>query len=285
MFPETSSVMIDTTLGPLAVRRTGNGPPAVLWHSLFVDSRTFDGILADLGRQRELILVDGPGHGDSPGRRRLYSLDDCATAAGQILDALKIEDPVDWVGNAWGGHVGIIFADRYPARCRTLTTIGTPAYPLSRAERRQAALLVYLYRVVGPGPFVGTMTAALAGREAAKTAPSAAAAVSAAFRRGDKPGKYWAMQSVMLHRYDLRPVLPRLQVPVLMLVGRDDPMNDPQEAERAARTVPDGRFERVPGAGHVAPLLVAPRDVTERVLAFWSENRTQGQAHPLRSMP
>lgn len=285
MFPETSSVMIDTTLGPLAVRRTGNGPPAVLWHSLFVDSRTFDGILADLGRQRELILVDGPGHGDSPGRRRLYSLDDCATAAGQILDALKIEDPVDWVGNAWGGHVGIIFADRYPARCRTLTTIGTPAYPLSRAERRQAALLVYLYRVVGPGPFVGTMTAALAGREAAKTAPSAAAAVSAAFRRGDKPGKYWAMQSVMLHRYDLRPVLPRLQVPVLTLVGRDDPMNDPQEAERAARTVPDGRFERVPGAGHVAPLLVAPRDVTERVLAFWSENRTQGQAHPLRSMP
>lgn len=285
MFPETSSVMIDTTLGPLAVRRTGSGLPAVLWHSLFVDSRTFDGILADLGRQRELILVDGPGHGDSPGRRRLYSLDDCATAAGQILDALKIEDPVDWVGNAWGGHVGIIFADRYPARCRTLTTIGTPAYPLSRAERRQAALLVYLYRVVGPGPFVGTMTAALAGREAAKTAPSAAAAVSAAFRRGDKPGKYWAMQSVMLHRYDLRPVLPRLQVPVLTLVGRDDPMNDPQEAERAARTVPDGRFERVPGAGHVAPLLVAPRDVTERVLAFWSENRTQGQAHPLRSMP
>ncbi|WP_426228390.1 alpha/beta fold hydrolase [Pseudarthrobacter sp. DSP2-3-2b1] len=277
--------MIDTTLGPLAVRRTGSGPPAVLWHSLFVDSRTFDDVLADLGGQRELFLVDGPGHGDSPGPRRLYSLEDCAAAAGQILDALDITVPVDWVGNAWGGHVGIVFADRYPARCRTLTTIGTPAYPLSRAERRQAALLVYLYRVVGPGPFSRTIAAALAGRDAAKTAPPAAAAVSAAFRRGDKTGKYWAMQSVMLHRYDLRPVLPRLQVPTLMLVGRDDPMNDPQEAERAARTVPGGQFERVPGAGHVAPLLVAPREVAERVLAFWAGNRSRGQAQPSRSMP
>jgi hypothetical protein len=45
---------------------------------------------------------------------------------------------------------------------------------------------------------------------------------------------------------------------------------DAVEAERAALSAPDGRFGRVTGAGHVAPLLVAPREVTERVLAFWS---------------
>ena len=57
-----------------------------------------------------------------------------------------------------------------------------------------------------------------------------------------------------------------------MLAGRDDALLDAGEAERAALSAPDGRFGWVTGAGHVAPLLVAPREVTERVLAFWSEH-------------
>lgn len=278
MSSETSSTMIDTTLGPLMVHRTGIGAPALVWHSLFVDSRTFDAVVEDLGRERELLLVDGPGHGDSPGPQGLYSLEDCATAAGQILESLGISAPVDWVGNAWGGHVGIVFAHRFPSRCRTLTTIGTPPYPLSRVERLQMSLLVFLYRMVGPGPFSGSLVEALAGRGAAKTAPAAAAAISEAFHRGNRRGKYWAMRSVMLHRPDLRPVLPRLQVSTLMLVGRDDPMNDPEEAERAARSVPDGRFAQVTGAGHVAPLLIAPREVTQHVLHFWAHHSNREAA-------
>lgn len=278
MSSETSSTMIGTTLGPLMVHRTGGGAPAFLWHSLFVDSKTFDGVVADLGQQRELVLVDGPGHGGSPGPRRRYSLEDCAAAAAQVMDALDISAPVDWVGNAWGGHVGIVFARKFPSRCRTLTTIGTPPYPLTRAERLKTAPLVYVYRVLGPAPFSGAITEALAGRGVAKTSPTAAAAVSDAFRRGNKHGKYWAMQSIMLHRPDLRPVLPLLQVPTLTLVGRDDPMNDPEEAERAAHSVPDGRFAGVPGAGHVAPLLVAPREVSQHVLAFWSDTPSRKAA-------
>ena len=37
---------VPTCLGELHVRRTGTGPPAVLWHSLWVDSRSW-GPLAD----------------------------------------------------------------------------------------------------------------------------------------------------------------------------------------------------------------------------------------------
>ena len=69
-----------------------------------------------------------------------------------------------------------------------------------------------------------------------------------------------------------------------MLVGRDDSMIDPEEAERAARSVPGGRFARVAGAGHVAPLLVAPREVSQHVLAFWSENRNR-QAAGIPAIP
>ncbi|RKO26097.1 alpha/beta hydrolase [Pseudarthrobacter phenanthrenivorans] len=271
MLLDISSTMIETDLGPLQVGRTGSGAPALLWHSLFVDSATFAAVVGELSGEHELIIVDGPGHGGSPGPRRLYSLADCARAAVHVLDALGISTPVDWVGNAWGGHVGIVFADSFPARCRTLTTIGTPPYPLSRTERRQSALLVYLFRLLGPKPLSSIVVDALAGRGAAKQQPETAAAISESFRRGDKRGKYWAMQSVMLHRPDLRPALARLRVPTLVLAGRNDALLDLPEAERAAHSIPDGRFELVAGAGHVAPLFVAPGDVTGHILKFWAE--------------
>ena len=86
-----------------------------------------------LARDRRLVIITGPGHGAStdPGHR--YSLDDCAAAAGEVLAALDIREPVDWVGNAWGGHVGIVFAATWPDRCRTLITFGTPVQAYGRS--------------------------------------------------------------------------------------------------------------------------------------------------------
>lgn len=37
-----SPTYVPTRLGRLACRRIGSGPVAVLWHSMFVDSHTWD---------------------------------------------------------------------------------------------------------------------------------------------------------------------------------------------------------------------------------------------------
>lgn len=47
-------------------------------------------------------------------------------AAVTVLDALGLQEPVDWVGNAWGGHVGVVFAAVHAQRCRSLVVIGAP---------------------------------------------------------------------------------------------------------------------------------------------------------------
>lgn len=72
---------VETRLGPLAVRLLGEGPPAVLWHSLFVDERSWGRVENDLATQRRLVLITGPGHGASGDPDRRYTLDDCAEAA------------------------------------------------------------------------------------------------------------------------------------------------------------------------------------------------------------
>ena len=147
---------IRTRVGALAVRVRGEGPPAVLWHSLFVDERSWGRVEDGLARDRRLVIITGPGHGASsdPGHR--YSLDDCAAAAGDVLAALDIREPVDWVGNAWGGHVGIVFAATWPDRCRTLVTFGTPVQAYGRSEQLLFRVLLGVYRVTGMVDFISS---------------------------------------------------------------------------------------------------------------------------------
>src|SRR4030095_2738923 len=103
----------------------GTGPPAVLWHSLFVDSTSWNRLRSRLASVRTLILVDGPGHGGSPAPSS-FTLQSCAASALEMLDRLGVTESVDWLGNAWGGHVGVVFAATYPNRCRSLLTIASP---------------------------------------------------------------------------------------------------------------------------------------------------------------
>jgi pimeloyl-ACP methyl ester carboxylesterase len=266
------AALVPTRLGSLRVETCGSGPPAVLWHSLFADSSTWDRVRRPLAAARRLLLIDGPAHGGSPPVPRAFTLAECAGAAADVLDRLGIDEPADWVGNAWGGHVGITFASAYPARCRSLAAIGTPTHPLTPGERRRVVLLASLYRLAGPvPPLVHTLTDALLGPHARTTDPEAAALVGDAFRRATRQGMYIAIQSVSLNRPDLTPVLGNISTPTLLATGTSDPMCTPASASAAAARMPRGASVTLPGAGHIAPLLQAAPAVVEMITDFWRD--------------
>jgi len=65
--------MIETLVGRLTVTVLGDrGPTAVLWHSLFVDERSWRGMLPRLAKRRRLVVITGPGHGASSDPERRY---------------------------------------------------------------------------------------------------------------------------------------------------------------------------------------------------------------------
>jgi pimeloyl-ACP methyl ester carboxylesterase len=101
-------------------------------------------------RTGAVVTIDGPGYGRSSPIRRDFTLDECAQTAGVVLDQLGITEPVDWVGNAWGGHVGITLAVSQPHRLRSLVTIAAPLTPVHRRQRwTQTYPLALLYRLTG----------------------------------------------------------------------------------------------------------------------------------------
>ena len=267
-----SMTSVPTRLGPLQVETAGSGPPAVLWHSLFVDSTTWARVRQPLASARRLLLIDAPGHGHNPPAGHRYTLDDCAGAAIDVLDHLGIGEPVDWVGNAMGGHVGIPFAVTYPGRCRSVATIGSPVHALTPPERRKMAVLSRVYQLTGPvPPLVNLLTDVLLGPHAPTADPKAAALVGAAFRRASRRGMSGAIQSVSLHRPDLTPLLPAITAPVLICAAADDPYWTPADAARAASRLPNGAAATLPGSGHIAPLFEAPPAVAGLLIAFWAD--------------
>src|ERR1700758_5577620 len=158
--------MIDTKLGRLHVEVDGEGPAAVLWHSLFVDSRSWSRLRGLLREDRRLVLIDGPGHGQSGFPSADFDLGDCAEAATDVLDAVGVQKPVDWLGNAWGGHIGLTLAATSPGWCRSVAAISTPVQALSRRERITIVPMVWAYRYVGAvPPLANAVAVALLGKE------------------------------------------------------------------------------------------------------------------------
>ncbi len=265
----TTSMSITTRVGPLNVHVTGSGPPALLWHSLFVDSTTWARLRPRLATDRRLVLVDGPNHGTNPRRKTAFSLDDCVLAGVDILDHLGIDDPVDWLGNAWGGHVGILFAAAHPGRCRTLLAVGAPVHALSPRERRRIRMLSALYLLAGSQPVVRPLVDALLGPAARADDPDGAAIVARAFKRAGRVGMYDAIRWLSLRRPDLTPVLERLDTPTLLITGQDDRMWTVPAVRAAAAHLRHGAMSVLPGAGHLGPLFHRTPEATDLITAFW----------------
>ncbi len=211
-------------------------------------------------RDRTVYAIDGPSHGKSEAVHRDFSFGECVAAAEQALDRLGLTEPVDWVGNAWGGHVGIHLATG--SRLRTLTTIGTPVQAFTLREKLTKGWpLVQMYRFTGANGFLKKqLSDSLLGAETVAAQPDQAATVIASFAEADRDGMLHAMRSMMMHRSGVEDLLPRITIPTLVMSVRDDAMGwRPDEARRTCAAIPDCRVEEVAGGGHVAPLLDRPR--------------------------
>ena len=264
--------MVDTRLGSLAVRVRGEGPVAVLWHSLFVDERTWNRVEEDLGRERRLVIITGPGHGTSedPGRR--YDMDECAEAATDVLASLGVNEPVDWVGNAWGGHVGVVFAARWPDRCRTLVTLGTPIQAYTFSERLPIWILLPVVRLFGPVGFIGTgIRDSLMSPTTQAQDPEADALVLDCWHSMNRAGLINAVVSISLRRPDLTSRLAQIRCPTLFVTGSDHTGWTPEQAERAGRMLADGATEVIPNAAYLIPL-EAPDRTIKLVRDFWARH-------------
>jgi pimeloyl-ACP methyl ester carboxylesterase len=58
----------------------------------------------------------------------------------------------------------------------------------------------------------------------------------------------------MAERLDATPLLPQISCPTLVIVGSEDELTPPSEAEKISQAIPAAHLAVIPGAGHLSSL-------------------------------
>ncbi|MDO7882812.1 alpha/beta fold hydrolase [Salinibacterium soli] len=261
--------LVPTRLGRLAVREYGAGAAAVLWHGLLVDSASWSRVIPPLAEHRRLIVVDGPGHGDSDELARVTTIARCADAAVDLLDALGLVDPVDWVGSAWGGHVGYAVDAAHPGRLSSLVAIESPTEPASTAERRRLRALRPVLRVAGRGGFVVRLVAEAQLTDYSRAVDAEAVAiVRESLRRQSRRSLSTSIASFVLRRADLEADLVGGSAPALLVASDDRGYWTPESVRRAAGRRAGATATTVSWSRMLVPI-EQPAALSREIVGFW----------------
>ncbi|MCW2857103.1 MAG: Soluble epoxide hydrolase [Marmoricola sp.] len=267
---------IKTELGELAARVVP-GPPqvAVLWHSMFTDSRSWDRVLDKLREHRTLVLVDGWSFGASEDLNRVVPdfNDVCVQAAADLLEQVHDElapGAVDWVGSAWGGHVGLQLAATRPELVRSLITVSTPVQAPSASMRRQIRLLLPVYRVIGMrGPVRSGLLDGMLTELSRRTDPEAVEALVAPMSRANRPAITRTIHSGILNRKDLAWAAARVTCPTLMIATDDRGEWSPAECAQTTASMKDASSAVLSGS-RALPALECPSEAAALIIDFWA---------------
>ena len=262
---------VPTRVGPLAVRDTGAGAASaevvVLWPSILSDHRIYrTQIEAWRGRHR-LIVVDGPGHGDSGPAPGPLTMADCGQAVGEVLDALGVAQPVIVVGTSWGGLVAGEFALAQPGRTRAVVMLNTPVYTATGGPSFSDRFVVWGARwIPGTGLYRDGVARAFFLPATRERAGPLMEDFHQHLQQADGAALAQSVRSVLIEREALAPRMAGITAPALFVAGRHDGMYPLEGLRKAAATLPQGRFE-VLDTGHIS-VVDAPQQTTALIDRF-----------------
>ena len=248
--------------GSLSYRSSGVGRALVFLHGILGNSQSWAFQYEYFGRTRHVIAWDAPGFGQSDMVEP--SLDAYVSALRDFLDALG-QHQIILVGHSMGGTIASRFAVFYPNRvCRLILSCTHPGYgqqessPMpEKFENRMREV-----RDIGPKEY-GKRRAneLLPGSCPASVLDYAAELASQTNPEGLRRA------TLALQLADNRPLLPKLEMPVLVLTGEKDATVLPWLKADLLRLTPITLHVDMPGLGH-APYLQAPNIYNSLIDAF-----------------
>jgi pimeloyl-ACP methyl ester carboxylesterase len=173
-------------------------------------------------------------------------------------------------GLSMGGYVALQIAAKAPERVARLALLDTRATPDSPEDAQRRRALVDLSE---RGQFKG-VTRQLLPRLIHEKRLEDAALTRTIYAMAEAVGQagFVRQQTAIMNRPDMRPALPSLRVPTLVVVGREDALTPPPMAMELAAGIPNARLEVLEQCGHLATL--ERPDETTAAMRRWLADRS-----------
>lgn len=221
----------------------------VLLHGLSGSSRWWRYTIPALRTAYRVHVPEMIGYGESRGAVRHPTLPEMAGLLVRWLDAIGI-DRTHFVGHSMGAQVGVHLASRWPDRVGRLVLSDAAGVPhaLDLSTLRLVARQLLAPRSWGRLVFLPTIAA-----DVLRTGPRTLVR---------------AVRGILAD--DIRPLLPRVSAPTLLLWGEHDPVTPLEDAEAIARMIPRSRVVVIAGAAH-NPMADRPDAFNGELLRFLEE--------------
>jgi magnesium chelatase accessory protein len=240
------------------VQVMGQGPSMLLLHGTGASTHSWAGLMPLLATGFTLVAPDLPGQGFTQAPpREFLSLPGMARAITGLLRELDIRPDIA-VGHSAGAAVAIQMTVSRQIAPRAIVSLNGALLPLGGMAGQFVAPLAKLLTAV---PFVSDLFSRRARdpqaieRMIAQTGSTLDARGIEFYRRLASNPAHVAAALGMMANWDLRAfasVLPRLKVPLTLVVGSQDRTIPPSQATRVHELLPRSRIVTLPGLGHLA---------------------------------
>jgi YbgC/YbaW family acyl-CoA thioester hydrolase len=233
----------------LAFDDRGTGPAMLLLHGYPLDRTLWRHQLGAFEGWR-ILAPDLRGFGSSDAPDLGYSMATYADDLIALLDAIGVDDVV-LCGLSMGGYVTFELLRQHRPRVRGLVLVDTRAGADSAEGRKGRETAMADLRDGGSPLIAEQMLPRLLGPKAPDALREDVRRMMASAPAAGVLGALAAMRD----RADSSELLPTLAgLPTLVMVGAEDRLTPPRDAEAMAKAIPGGRLALIPDAGHLPPL-------------------------------
>lgn len=227
----------------------------MFWPSLLMTGDMWSAQADHFSAERQVILVDPPGHGGSEKLTTTFTFDQCARVVVDILDALGVAK-THFVGNSWGGMIGGTFTATYPDRVGSAVLMNCTGSAANARQKFEYGFLLRLAKALGAvrPPLTRSVLKAFLGPTTFKTRPDVVSYVRDTVQSLDIGSCSWAVKSIVPMRPDQRELLGQVKTPVLVVAGAEDATFPLRETTAMAEAIPGAEMSVLDGVAHLAGL-------------------------------
>jgi class 3 adenylate cyclase/pimeloyl-ACP methyl ester carboxylesterase len=236
----------------IAYYEHGTGEPMlVLMHPVFYGIATFQPLVELLSEEYRIVTIDPRGTGRSDPLPPGYRLRDHAADARAVIGATGARHVIP-IGTSRGASLAVNMTTAYPGLVERLVLVGPrpishTAPDLPDAEARE------FHRRIAEMVEAGDVEDAARAFVARVFSEPGSGKLIEGFLKGIRQLPREVIRSFFVENdpdRDLRPLLPRVTVPTLVIHGEDDRLNPFELGRYIADQIPGAKFYAFPGRGH-----------------------------------
>jgi len=224
-----------------------SAPALVFIHAFPLHSAMWDAQFEALSEKLFVVRYDIRGFGKSASADTHFTIEQYVDDLVQMLDELALKNVV-LCGLSMGGYIAMRFAERHPERLRGLILADTKSEADSNEAKIKRAQAVAVIKGKGLEAFLKPFI------QGAVKNPAAHADKLLKWGMESSPDAVMGALLALAARTDTTGSLTRFTFPALIIVGENDTITPPDQAERLARTIPGATLVKIDSAGHLSNL-------------------------------